>query len=147
MGTIEQLEEPPPHYSERRIVTQHKYVNNIIKEEDFLAVTAKYPFVATPYYLSLAEGTIDDPIMQQLCPTTEELVDYDEVVDDPLAEERDSPVQGLVHRYPDRVLMVVTNVCFMNCRHCMRKRLWQKGRFVYSAEAIDKMINRGWKID
>ena len=46
--------------------------------------------------------------------------DYD--MEDPLHEEKDSPVQGITHRYPDRVLFHVSNVCAMYCRHCTRKR-------------------------
>lgn len=107
--------------------------------KDYEEVIAKYPFVTTPYYLSLAKPDLNDPVFKQLCPSADELKEIEGIGEDPLAEEKDSPVPGLVHRYPDRVLMVVTNVCFMNCRHCTRKRLWREGRYHCSVSEIRAM--------
>ncbi|MFH1361516.1 MAG: KamA family radical SAM protein [bacterium] len=98
-----------------------------------------YPFAATDYYLALAKAD-NDPIMRQLTPSMEELADYSGLKEDPLAEEELSPVPGLVHRYPDRVLMIVTNICFMNCRHCTRKRLWKHGRRAASLSDLERMV-------
>ena len=136
----EALEEPPPHGCESTVLSQYKYIKDLIAPKDFLTVNQKYPFVVTPYYLSIAQNSLDDPVMKQLCPTLNEIFDFDNILDDPLAEEHDSPVPGLVHRYPDRVLMVVTNVCFMNCRHCTRKRLWKQGGYVCNQAEIGKML-------
>jgi lysine 2,3-aminomutase len=61
--------------------------------------------------------------------------------EDPLEERRDSVVPGLVHRYPDRVLMVLTDICPMLCRHCTRKREWCHGGWVRSASEIEAMLN------
>ncbi|MBU1027272.1 MAG: hypothetical protein KKA31_06035, partial [Candidatus Margulisbacteria bacterium] len=122
------------------VLSDYKYVKHLIDEQIFFAVTNRFPFVATSYYCSLAEPTLNDPIMRQLCPSVEELYPGSEEEDDPLAEEASSPVPGLVHRYPDRVLMVVTNICFMNCRHCTRKRLWQYGRKACSLSEIEAML-------
>jgi lysine 2,3-aminomutase len=61
-------------------------------------------------------------------------------MEDPLQEMRDSMVPGLVHRYPDRVLMTLTNICPMLCRHCTRKREWKNGNWVRSASEIDRML-------
>src|SRR4030043_341279 len=58
--------------------------------------------------------------------TVEELVTFF-----PLGENRDSVVSGLVHRYPDRLLMVLTDICPMLCRHCTRKREWHNGGWVH----------------
>jgi lysine 2,3-aminomutase len=68
--------------------------------------------------------------------------------EDPLAEERESVVPGLVHRYPDRVLMVLTDICPMLCRHCTRKREWRHGGWVRTPEEIDAMLDyiRGNKV-
>src|SRR3990172_1038896 len=78
----------------------------------------------TPYFLSLIDS--DDPrcpIRKQSIPRTEEFsVSSCEMVD-PCGEDTDSPVPGLVHRYPDRVLLIVTETCAMYCRYCTRKRL------------------------
>ena len=77
----------------------------------------------TPYYLSLIEmDNPYDPIRKQAIPTVDELyfASYENI--DPLAEDEFSPVPGLTHRYPDRVLLLVTDQCAMYCRHCTRRR-------------------------
>jgi len=77
----------------------------------------------TPYYVSLMDpDDPEDPIRKQAIPTSLELQDGDYDLDDPLHEDVDSPVPGLTHRYPDRVLLLVTDQCSMYCRHCTRRR-------------------------
>ena len=77
----------------------------------------------TPYYLSLIDlNDPDDPIRRQCVPTAKELHRAEEDLVDPLHEDTDSPVKGLTHRYPDRVLLLVTDQCSMYCRHCTRRR-------------------------
>ena len=77
----------------------------------------------TPYYLSLIDPEDPcDPIRRQAIPTRAELYVAPEESSDPLHEDVDSPVKGLTHRYPDRVLMLVTDQCAMYCRHCTRRR-------------------------
>ena len=77
----------------------------------------------TPYYLSLID-TDDphDPIRKQSIPTINELYISPDDLQDPLHEDSDSPVPGLTHRYPDRVLFLITDMCAMYCRHCTRRR-------------------------
>ena len=88
------------------------------------ATLEKFPLSITPYYLSLIDSKDfrNDPIYKQAFPSPQELVisNYDML--DPLAEDKDSPVPGITHRYPDRVLLHVSNTCAMYCRHCTRKR-------------------------
>jgi len=85
---------------------------------------AKFPLSITPYYLSLIDTTDykNDPFFLQSFPSPSELIveKYDMI--DPLSEDRDSPVTGIIHRYPDRVLFHISNICSMYCRHCTRKR-------------------------
>ena len=85
---------------------------------------AKFPLSITPYYLSLInkDDYKNDPIFKQSFPSKTELriTKYD--MRDPLAEDKDCPVPGITHRYPDRVLLQVSNICAMYCRHCTRKR-------------------------
>lgn len=77
----------------------------------------------TPYYLSLIDpNDKNDPIRKQAVPTGAELTVSSMDLDDPLAEDTDSPVPGLTHRYPDRVLLLITDQCAMYCRHCTRRR-------------------------
>ncbi|MBU0686738.1 MAG: KamA family radical SAM protein [Candidatus Margulisbacteria bacterium] len=140
-GITDLEEEPPPLILRETTYTQYDKIKDLITFDDYQKVTAKYPFETTSYYLSLAENSPDDPVMKQLCPSVEELTDLDAEMDDPLEEAKSSPVPGLVHRYPDRVLLILTNVCFMNCRHCTRKRLWKMGRHSYSLQEIYHMID------
>lgn len=77
----------------------------------------------TPYYLSLINpDDPHDPVRRQAVPTARELYHAPEDDRDPLHEDTDSPVKGLTHRYPDRVLMLITDQCSMYCRHCTRRR-------------------------
>jgi lysine 2,3-aminomutase len=105
-------------------------------------VTIKYPLSITPYYLSLINpNDLDDPIRKQAIPSPEEITLTGIGMEDPLAEKRDSVVPGLVHRYPDRVLMVLTNLCPMLCRHCTRKREWRHGIWVRTPDQIETMLD------
>lgn len=90
-------------------------------------VLQAYPVAITPYYLSLFNpADEDDPLRRQCFPDPREINFSLGGVEDPLSEERDMPVPGLIHRYPDRCLAIVTNTCAVYCRHCNRKRLWKK---------------------
>jgi lysine 2,3-aminomutase len=88
--------------------------------EELNEVIQKFPMSINPYYLSLIES-VDDPIWKQCIPDIKELHD-DVGIEDPLHEEVDMPVPGLTHRYPDRVLFLISNQCAMYCRFCTRKR-------------------------
>ncbi len=105
-------------------------------------VTEKYPVSITPHYLSLINpDDPNDPIRKQAIPSFQELALGCMGFEDPLEEKRHSVVPGLVHRYPDRALMVLTNLCPMLCRHCTRKREWQSGVWVRTQPEIDAMLD------
>ena len=109
------------------------------KERKILQQTLKkFPLSITPYYLSLIDTSNfrDDPVFKQAFPSPQELVIHSADMTDPLAEDKDSPVPGLTHRYPDRVLLQVSNVCAMYCRHCTRKRKVGDVDFIPGREAI-----------
>lgn len=96
----------------------------------------------TPYYASLIDPNDPScPVRKQAVPTDRELVHASYEMEDPLHEEIDSPVPGLTHRYPDRVLMLVTDQCAMYCRHCTRRRLAGKTDKVRSKKELDRCIN------
>jgi len=77
----------------------------------------------TPYYLTLIDPQNPEcPIRQQAIPFGSELIQGKHDLLDPLAEDHDSPTPGLTHRYPDRVLFLITDMCAMYCRHCTRRR-------------------------
>ena len=94
------------------------------QRDQFDATVKKFPMSITPYYLSLinTEDLLNDPVFRQSFPMSEELIVANCEMADPLHEDKDSPVPGLTHRYPDRVLLLVSNTCSMYCRHCTRKR-------------------------
>ena len=112
------------------------------EQAELRLVITRYPFAVTPYYLSLINPEDpEDPIRKQAVPCFEEITLADMGEEDPLEEKRDSVVPGLVHRYPDRVLMVLTDVCPMLCRHCTRKREWQHGGWVRTDDEIEPMLD------
>ena len=84
----------------------------------------KFPLSVPPYYISLidVDDYQNDPVYKQSFPSSSELMVSDYDMSDPLAEDKDSPAPGITHRYPDRVLFTISNVCSMYCRHCTRKR-------------------------
>ena len=95
------------------------------RERELLEKTiAKFPICITPYYLSLidTDDYRNDPFFKQSFPSPMELIVEKYDMRDPLDEDGDSPVPGITHRYPDRVLFHISNICSMYCRHCTRKR-------------------------
>ncbi len=95
----------------------------------------------TPYFLSLIDWTSEhDPIRKQAIPTENELYFAPYEAADPLAEDEYSPCKGLTHRYPDRVLLLVTDQCSMYCRHCTRRRFTGQCDGNLPKEQIEKGI-------
>ncbi|MFH0963107.1 MAG: KamA family radical SAM protein [Planctomycetota bacterium] len=87
-------------------------------------VALTFPMAVTPYYASLIRRPDwSDPVFAQCVPSADELFESPALMDDPLEENADMPVPGLVHRYPDRALFIVTTTCASYCRHCTRKRV------------------------
>ncbi len=83
-----------------------------------------FPLAITPYYASLiAQPVNTDPIFRMAVPQAQELCNPPFLTEDPLEEERNMPVPGLVHRYEDRALLISTSSCATYCRHCTRKRV------------------------
>jgi lysine 2,3-aminomutase len=93
-------------------------------ERGGLSALDKFRVDITPYFLSLIDpDDPNDPIRRQVIPTDCEQESFTAMMEDSLAEDRHSPVPGLVHRYPDRVLMLVTTQCASYCRYCTRSRI------------------------
>ena len=121
------------------------------QRDDFERVIKRYPMAVTPYYLSLIDPCDqDDPVRKQAVPCLEEITMGCLGLEDPLAEKEDSIVPGLVHRYPDRVLMVLTDICPMLCRHCTRKREWRHGNWTRT-DVLPKVESvaaafKAWKV-
>lgn len=101
-------------------------------------VIKDFPFRITPYFLSLIDKANPiDPIRLQCVPSKEEINLCFGLQDDPLGEEKDTVLPGLVHRYPDRVLVALTDICPVLCRHCTRKREWHKGFWTRTPEELE----------
>ena len=104
-----------------------------------------FPMRINSYFLDLMKEK-GDPIARQVVPSPEESRDGAPYLDDPLDEEKDSPVPGLVHRYPDRVLLMVTTQCPIYCRFCTRKRIIGRPGIVSMGtirQGIDYIRNHG----
>jgi lysine 2,3-aminomutase len=101
----------------------------------------KFRMAITPYYAALMDKKDRNcPVRLQAVPRLLELHDEASDLDDPLHEDVDSPSHGLTHRYPDRVLLLVTNICSMNCRHCTRRRMVGFDDQHMSRADVDKSI-------
>ncbi len=102
----------------------------------------KFPLSITPYYLSLIDkkNFRNDPVFKQAFGGIEELTTLESEHADPLSEDTDSPVPGLTHRYPDRVLFHVSNICSMYCRFCTRKRKVGDQDYIPSKAQLSKGI-------
>jgi lysine 2,3-aminomutase len=93
-------------------------------EKKALSASQLFRVDITPYYASLIDpNDLDDPIRKQVVPDAREMVPFTAMMEDSLSEDRHSPVPGLVHRYPDRALMLVTTQCATYCRYCTRSRI------------------------
>ncbi len=130
---------------ENRITTVEdlKKVINLTpqEEKDITEVSKNFRMGITPYYASLMD--VDDPrcpVRMQAVPVIAENHRSDADMLDPLHEDEDSPAPGLTHRYPDRVLFLITDQCSMYCRHCTRRRLAGETDGARSMEDIDKCI-------
>lgn len=119
-----------------------KYIKLTHEEEEGVARCLESLRMAiTPYYLSLIDlENPFDPVRLQAVPTAKELHRSDADLLDPLHEDTDSPVPGLTHRYPDRVLILVTDQCSMYCRHCTRRRFAGQKDCEVQTNRIDKYI-------
>ncbi len=117
------------HWQVRNRITSLKDLKQVIELNDEEAEGVEkclqtFRMAITPYYASLMDPKDRNcPVRKQAVPTYHELHRSGSDMADPLHEDVDSPVEGLTHRYPDRVLLLVTDQCSMYCRHCTRRRM------------------------
>ena len=119
-----------------------KYVHLTEEEQDGVKQTLKTLRMAiTPYYLSLINpDDPHDPVRRQCIPTAAETHQAEADLLDPLHEDEDSPTPGLTHRYPDRVLFLITDMCSMYCRHCTRRRFAGQTDHECGVDRIEKAL-------
>ncbi len=100
------------------------------------------PTAVTPYYMSLVDGeNADQPLRKTVVPTTREFVRTPGEADDPLGEDGHSPVPGLVHRYPDRVLLLPLDFCSTYCRYCTRSRVVGHGEIQPNVQRLEAIFH------
>ncbi len=119
-----------------------KYITLTEEEEEGVRRSlATLRMAITPYYLTLVDQENPNcPVRKQAIPTAAEVHHSDADLLDPLHEDEDSPVPGLTHRYPDRVLFLITDMCAMYCRHCTRRRFAGQSDASTPKDNIEKAI-------
>lgn len=103
----------------------------------------RLPVGITPYYAAQLDGrSADDPLRRTMVPVVDEFAFTPGELEDPLNEDGDMPVPGLVHRYPDRVLFLVTSFCATYCRYCTRSRLVGKtGEYHFNQAQYQRAVD------
>ncbi len=120
-----------------------RQVIDLLPEEEAVLRTGldHFKMAIPPYYASLIDPSDpNDPVRLQSVPRQVELNVSRFELEDPLAEDEDMPVPGLTHRYPDRVLFLITDVCPMYCRHCTRRRLVSHAEVPFNFPRVDAGI-------
>jgi lysine 2,3-aminomutase len=103
--------------------------------------TIRLPLAVTPYYMSLLSPENPcQPLRRSVIPTGAERNRAPGEADDPLGEEGQSPIQGLVHRYPDRVLFLLSDFCSTYCRYCTRSRMVGHSAVLPKRSRLEKAI-------
>lgn len=126
-----------------RTVTQLEKFIHLTPQERMAAecLQTKLPLAITPYYLSLLVGhDADYALRRTVVPVIDEFVQLPGEADDPLGEEDQSPVPGLVHRYPDRVLFLTLDFCSTYCRYCTRSRVVGHGRLFFNRRRLENAL-------
>jgi lysine 2,3-aminomutase len=104
-------------------------------------VAARYAVAITPDIADLIDrADPNDPIARQFMPTIAELATTPDERADPIGDDAHSPVEGIVHRYPDRVLLKLVNVCAVYCRFCFRREMVGPGKQMLSPDKIDAAL-------
>jgi len=119
-----------------------KVLNLTDSERQALQTQGIFRVDVTPYFISLIDpDDADDPVRRQIIPRSEELQSFTAMMEDSLAEDKHSPVPGLVHRYPDRVLMLVTTQCASYCRYCTRSRIVGNPAATFNRQEFEMQID------
>lgn len=117
-------------------------LKSLIPDSDMLdAVAEQFAVAVTDDVLeTINPDDAHDPIARQYLPSAEELVTTEAELEDPIGDDAHSPVKGIVHRYPDRVLLKPVHVCAVYCRFCFRREKVGPGSEMLSAEELDAAI-------
>lgn len=122
------------------VETLSHFVDITSRERDNITeVVKKNRFAIVPYYIAIASRNLSDPVNMLSIPNIAEKIDLSGY-DDPMAEEFTNPAGSITRRYPDRLIINVTNICAMYCRHCQRRRLIGETDHHTTLEKIDESI-------
>lgn len=132
--------------SRKRIRTLEQLDRMLVLSDDerqaLVDAGSMLPVGITPYYMSLiSRNDPDQPLRRTVIPTSGEFVRTAGEADDPLGEDHHSPVPGLVHRYPDRVLLLVLDFCSTYCRYCTRSRVVGHGEILPNEARLEKALD------
>ena len=130
------------HWQVENRITKLEQLKEILQltdeeEKGIRGSRGRLSMAITPYFASLLDPQRPNcPLRRQCVPTFREsyISPYDMI--DPCGEDKDSPVSGIVHRYPDRVLLLITDQCATYCRHCTRRRLINPKEHIISPDKL-----------
>jgi len=127
----------------RDLETVQRMIRLTTEEEKALELAGKMlPMAVTPHYMALVSPTDpDQAIRRSMIPTVYEMRRCPGEADDPLGEEHQSPIPGLVHRYPDRVLLLTTDFCSAYCRYCTRSRVVGHGTITPNTKRLEAIFD------
>jgi lysine 2,3-aminomutase len=134
------------HWQVRNRIASRTQLESFLKlsfeeQSAFNCPKTKIPLGITPYYMSLLPaGNPDHPLRRTVVPTMHEFFKLPGEENDPLGEEAHSPLHGLVHRYPDRVLLLLNDFCAAFCRYCTRSRMVGRGNINAGESRLEKAI-------
>lgn len=119
--------------------------HGFVKNADAAAleeISSRYAIAITPHLVDLIEASNpDDPMARQFVPDLREAQTHPEELSDPIGDHAHSPVEGIVHRYPDRVLLKLLHVCPVYCRFCFRREMVGPGaEQILSPDALDAAL-------
>ncbi|TYB31660.1 MAG: KamA family radical SAM protein [Candidatus Mcinerneyibacterium aminivorans] len=125
-----------------KILGINHFKNRLNDFKKIKEVTEEYPFRITEYYTDLIQSyDKKDPIFSQCFPQKKELQDSSKFSLDPFCEKQNQKIESFIHRYPNKGVLLLNNICGVNCRHCMRKRLWDNNKKEISKDRIDDIIS------
>lgn len=148
--------EPPPAVSrEQWLSWTWQFRNGLSRLEDFVAYfelspeerealsrPANFQIRSTPYYAALADrAQVEDPVRRMILPSLAEFSNGGQQMPDPLGERKHSPRERLIHRYPDRVLFLVTDQCSLYCRYCLRKHFTGEDKAFIGSSDYEKALD------
>lgn len=134
-----------PHRAKSLTTAKALIESDLIEKKQFKAIESvvkKYALNIPNHMLTLIDkNNISDPIAKQVVPSSNELIQKNNESSDPIGDEKHSPVEGIVHRYKDRVLFKLNSACAVYCRFCFRREMVGPGKNQLQQNEIDKAVD------